>query len=72
MSMRPTNLQKKLCELIKSQASFWLNTNDINSPTHYTDIDTELDCIEELSEDAKEEFNSALRKLYHLVKVYNS
>ena len=69
--MKPTNLQKKICELIKSQASFWMNTNDINSPTHYTDIDAELDCIEELSEDAKDELLLALSNLYHLVKMYS-
>ena len=69
--MKPTKLQKKICELIKSQASFWMNTNDIYSPTHYNDIEEELDNIEELSEEDKEELLFALRNLYNLVKVYD-
>lgn len=69
--MKPTKLQKKICELIKSQASFWISTNDIYSPTHYNDIEECLYDIDELSEDAKEELLFALRNLYHLVKVYS-
>ena len=70
--MKPTKLQKKICELIKSQASFWMNTNDINSPTHYNDIEEGVEDIDELSEYDKEELLFALRNLYQLVKVYNS
>ena len=69
-SMKPTKLQKKICELIKSQASFWMNTNDIYSPTHYNDIEESLDDMDELSEEEKEELLFALRNLYNLVKVY--
>jgi hypothetical protein len=35
--MKPNKLQKDVCELIKRQAQFWINTNDINSPTHFCD-----------------------------------
>lgn len=69
--MKPTKLQKKICELIKSQASFWMNTNDIYSPTHYNDIEESLDDMDELSEEEKEELLFALRNLYNLVKVYS-
>lgn len=68
--MKPTKLQKKICELIKSQASFWMTTNDINSPTHYNDIEESLYDMDELSEEEKEELLFALSSLYHLVKVY--
>lgn len=44
--MKPTQLQKKICELVKSQASFWINTNDIDSPTHYCDMWEELNDID--------------------------
>lgn len=40
--MKPTELQKKICDLIISQAKFWKVTNDINSPTHYCDIREEI------------------------------
>lgn len=40
--MKPTKLQKKICDLIISQATFWKVTNDINSPTHYCDIEEEI------------------------------
>ena len=63
--MKPTKLQKKICELIKSQASFWMNTNDINSPTHYNDIEEGVEDIDELSEEEKEELLFALRNLYN-------
>jgi hypothetical protein len=69
--MKPTKLQKKICELIKSQASFWMNTNDINSPTHYNDIEEGVDEIDELLDEDKEELLFALRNLYQLVKVYS-
>ena len=70
--MKPTNLQRKICELIKTQASFWMNSNDINSPTHYDDIQEEVDNVDELSYDAKDELVKSLSDLYHLVKIYNS
>lgn len=69
--MKPTKLQKKICELIKSQASFWMNTNDIYSSTHYNYIEESLDDMDELSEEEKEELLFALRNLYQLVKVYS-
>ena len=62
--MKPTQLQKKICELVKSQASFWINTNDINSPTHYCDMWEELNDIEELTEGEKDELFKILNDLY--------
>lgn len=40
--MKPNKLHKELCELVIKQANFWKDTNDINSPTHYCDNDTEV------------------------------
>lgn len=69
--MKPSEKQKKICELIKSQASFWMNTNDIYSPTHYNDIEEEVDNIDFLCDEAKEQLIDALSTLYHLIKIYN-
>jgi hypothetical protein len=62
--MEPTKLQKKICELVKSQASFWINTNDIDSPTHYCDMLEELNDIDELTEGDKDELFKILIDLY--------
>jgi hypothetical protein len=40
--MKPSDKQKELAKLIQSQAGFWLNTNDINSPTHEGDVGEEV------------------------------
>lgn len=69
--MKPTELQKQLCNIIKEQASFWSNTNDIHSPTHYCDIEESVRCIEQLSEEAQEQLILALESLYHIIKITN-
>lgn len=40
--MKPTERQKKVCEAIMNQISYWQTSNDITSPTHDTDIE---DCL---------------------------
>lgn len=40
--MKPTERQKKVCEAVINQISYWQNTNDITSPTHDSDIE---DCL---------------------------
>lgn len=66
--MKPNEQQKKVCELIKSQASFWMNSNDIDSPTHLCDIDEEVANLE-LDEEMESELSFALKELYRIVKV---
>ena len=66
--MKPNKQQKEICELIKSQASFWINSNDIDSPTHLCDIDEEVAKLE-LDEDMESELSFALKELYRIVKV---
>ena len=68
--MKANKQQKEICELIKSQASFWINSNDIDSPTHLCDIDEEVDSLE-LDEDMACELKHALRELYLIAKVMN-
>lgn len=66
--MKPNKKQKEICELIKSQASFWMNSNDIDSPTHLCDMDEEVAKLE-LGEDMESELTFALNELYYIVKV---
>lgn len=66
--MKPNKQQKEICEMIKSQASFWMNSNDIDSPTHLCDIDTEVANLE-LEEDMERELSFILKELYWIVKV---
>lgn len=54
--------------MIKSQASFWMNSNDIDSPTHLCDIDEEVSKLE-LDEEMESELSFALKELYRIVKV---
>ena len=68
--MKPNKQQKEICELIKSQASFWMNSNDIDSPTHLCDIDEEVNNLG-LDEYMACELEHALRELYLVVKAMN-
>lgn len=65
--MKPSKQQKEICEMIKSQASFWMSSNDIDSPTHLCDIDEEVARLE-LNEDMESELSFALKELYYIVK----
>lgn len=69
--MKPNEKQKKICRLIKSTASFWMNSNDIDSPTHVNDIEEEvynLDDDIDLDDVEKEILISNLLNLYWVVK----
>jgi len=71
--MKPSEKQKKICELIKSTASFWMNSNDIDSPTHVNDIEEEvynLDDDIDLDDVEKEILISNLLNIYWVVKKY--
>ena len=37
--MKPTKTQKAVCDAVIDQLKFWRDTNDINSPTHYCNMD---------------------------------
>jgi len=36
--MKPTAKQIKVIEFLEQQLNFWINSNDISSPTHIGDI----------------------------------
>ena len=40
--MRPSERQKAICDAIIREVQWWRDSNDINSPTHYSDLE---DCL---------------------------
>lgn len=68
--MKPTELQKKVCEHIITEARYWMNSNDITSPTHYSDLH---DCLfaeleDDLTDEQFTELEINLRSLLNLIK----
>jgi hypothetical protein len=39
---KPTQRQKEVIELVAKLCGYWLTTNDLHSPSHDTDIDSEV------------------------------
>ena len=70
--MKPTEKQKRLILLIEDQLSFWKNTNDINSPTHFCDIDEDINMYgmnnDDLSEEQSKELNLLLSELLTFIR----
>jgi hypothetical protein len=71
--MKPTKLQIDIAKLVENQAKFWQSTNDINSPTHYGDIEVDLDDLAldhpELTEEQLRELGDSIRDLYFVIKT---
>ena len=68
--MKPTELQKKVCEHIITEAKYWRDTNDISSPTHYADLQ---DCLfvefdDVLSEQQLDELEYKLHDILAFIK----
>ena len=49
--MKPTSTQKEVIETSKRLVSYWLNTNDLDSPSHISIIEDEVYAIDGLSTD---------------------
>lgn len=49
--MKPTSAQKEVIETSKRLVSYWLNTNDLDSPSHISIIEDEVFAIDGLSTD---------------------
>lgn len=68
--MKATDVQKDVCNAIIEQVSFWRDSNDINSPTHYVNIEesfrTELE--DKLSEKELNELMDEMANLFQLVE----
>ena len=68
LSMKSSQKQKELCAFIMSQASFWSNTNDIDSPTHISDIEEEINNIEWLNEYDCIDLMDKVQDLYFFIR----
>lgn len=67
--MKPTGTQKLVCEALIEQLQFWMHTNDINSPTHYSDMDECFALLSDcLSETEIEELTSETCNLFQFIK----
>ena len=49
--MKPTSAQKEVIETSKRLVSYWLSTNDLDSPSHISIIEDEVYAIDSLSTD---------------------
>ena len=67
--MKPTETQKTVCDAVIDQLQFWRNSNDIESPTHYCDMDEQYALLKDnLSEAEIAELASITRKLFRFIK----
>jgi hypothetical protein len=68
--MKPTTIQIKVIGAIIDQLNFWRGTNDIDSPTHYCDMDEcYFSALEDcLSEKEIEELTSETCNLFQFIK----
>lgn len=70
--MKPTPRQKLLIEEVQNQASFWMMTNDIDSPTHYGDMEQEISKLEwddHLTKADAKKFEDLLGDLFDFIKA---
>ena len=64
--MKPTSTQKEVIETSKRLVSYWLSTNDIDSPSHITTIEDEINAIDSLN---TEEHDLLIYNLIDLLKT---
>lgn len=67
--MRPNSKQKELCTFCIGIIDTWINTNDINSPTHFVDIEDFVHA-EEFDEFIDEELIDNLSNLLNTIRKY--
>lgn len=61
--------QKEIIKFFQKQLSFWENTNDINSPTHMTDIGEESYFLNDhVSAEVIDQLESIAIELYQTIK----
>lgn len=69
--MKPTPRQQKLIEKVLVQASYWENTNDIDSPTHYGDLEEDIKLLvmdDVLTKEEGQKFEDLVADLYDFIK----
>lgn len=67
--MKPTEKQKRVCEYCQGILRTWVYTNDINSPTHFVDIEDFIhsECFDEIVD---EELIDKLGDLLNVIRKY--
>lgn len=68
--MKPTKIQINVINAVIDQLNFWKSTNDINSPTHYCDMDEcyKASLEDYLSEKEIEELTTETCNLFQFIK----
>ena len=70
--MKPTPRQNLLLNEVQNQVHFWMNTNDIDSPTHYCDIEEEAFKLEDpavLTAEDRKKFEDLLGDMLDFIKT---
>lgn len=71
--MKPSGIQKCLCDTIRSHVNFWKHTNDITSPTHTSDIEEDCLLLEGIISDEKlVAFEHILKELYWFIREFDN
>ena len=70
--MKPTSIQKEVIETTKRLVSYWLSTNDLDSPSHITIIEDEIYAIDGLSSDDQVMISSNLIELFKTIKYLST
>lgn len=52
--MKPTSTQREVIETSKRLVSYWLSTNDLDSPSHITIIEDEINALDDINTEEKD------------------
>lgn len=67
--MKANEKQREICSLIREQAFFWENCNDIGSSTLYCDNEESVGNLDiKISDDDKEDLTNFLDNLLNFIK----
>ena len=70
--MKPTSTQKEVIETAKRLVSYWLSTNDLDSPSHISIIEDEIYAIDGLNSDDQIMISSSLIELFKTIKYLST
>lgn len=68
--MKPTEKQKAICEAIIREVYWWRDTNDINSPTHYADLEDcmSADLDDAIGESERYKLQQKMIRIFEIIK----
>ena len=52
--MKPTSTQKEVMETLRRLISYWLNTNNLDSLSHITTIEDEINALDAINTEEKD------------------